>query len=416
MPKAPQLPAMHIAIENNQHQKIADLMTDTKQIDALNNYSDTPLVVAAKKGKLSIARMLIDNGANVNFKNPVTGNTPLFAGIKSKNYEIVNLLMANGARFDQQNNTGQTPQLYACKQGDIELIRILGRHGARFASSKETPYIVVAAINGNKDVMTFLIGHSANVNLKDKNGRTALMVASLYGHADIVTLLLENGAIVDERDEYGATAVYYAARMGQIDCVKQLTASGAGVNISTQSNETPLFQCAFKTEIAEHLFSKGGQIERVKVDEPYFQSAALSYEWFGEFFSRKSSLADHVTDKEDLQYQARFAYKMAGIYFNKAAVQLEKTANGFRSQQYVTAFRNALYALSSPITAAIYPPKAHEIGTTSYLMEKTNGAGTITYNTSKMDPEGLDDLEAQYRKKARELKQRAVACNNAALN
>ena len=63
-----------------------------------------------------------------------------------------------------------------------------------------------AARNGDTPRVRTLLGSGANVEAKDKNGRTPLMLAAGNGHADAVKLLLEKGADPKARDKKGFTA------------------------------------------------------------------------------------------------------------------------------------------------------------------------------------------------------------------
>jgi hypothetical protein len=66
--------------------------------------------------------------------------------------------------------------------------------------------LVAAARKGQIDRVRALLTKGANVDGKDKDGRTPLMWAARNGHAETVTLLLERGAKPDERDREGLTA------------------------------------------------------------------------------------------------------------------------------------------------------------------------------------------------------------------
>src|SRR5690348_11029012 len=66
--------------------------------------------------------------------------------------------------------------------------------------------LLSAAASGKTDQVSTLLAKGANVEAKDKNGRTPLMLAAQHGHADTVRLLLSKGAKADARDRSGWTA------------------------------------------------------------------------------------------------------------------------------------------------------------------------------------------------------------------
>ena len=55
-----------------------------------------------------------------------------------------------------------------------------------------------------------LLDNGGAVDVKGKDGRTALMYAILQGHAEVVRLLLGKGGAVDVKGKDGRTALMYA--------------------------------------------------------------------------------------------------------------------------------------------------------------------------------------------------------------
>ena len=66
-----------------------------------------------------------------------------------------------------------------------------------------TPLLRVSAVSGNQKVASLLIDAGADVNVKDKDGKTPLMVAVLNNHEELVQLLLDKGADASVKNEFG---------------------------------------------------------------------------------------------------------------------------------------------------------------------------------------------------------------------
>ena len=49
----------------------------------------------------------------------------------------------------------------------------------------------------------FLIEHRANVNAQDQRGQTPLMIATMNGHKEVVELLIEKRADIELRENHG---------------------------------------------------------------------------------------------------------------------------------------------------------------------------------------------------------------------
>jgi hypothetical protein len=64
---------------------------------------------------------------------------------------------------------------------------------------------MVATMDGNYDILSLLIAEGANLNVADNNGLTALNHAIIKRYSDIIKLLLLNGAAVKKRDFDDAT-------------------------------------------------------------------------------------------------------------------------------------------------------------------------------------------------------------------
>ncbi|MFR5959712.1 MAG: ankyrin repeat domain-containing protein [Bacteroides stercoris] len=67
------------------------------------------------KGNLTVAKLLIDAGANVN-KSLLNGNTPLHFAAWSGNKFIGRDLITANAQVDVQNEHGETPLILACQR------------------------------------------------------------------------------------------------------------------------------------------------------------------------------------------------------------------------------------------------------------------------------------------------------------
>ena len=66
-----------------------------------------------------------------------------------------------------------------------------------------------------------------DVNRQDRDGNTGLVLASYNGRTDIVKILLAAGADINLRNKYGKTALYYAAQERYIDIQILLREAGA---------------------------------------------------------------------------------------------------------------------------------------------------------------------------------------------
>lgn len=119
---------------------ISSLMNATisNDVDAVNFFSKsgvtvvnqkniggaTSLHIAARNGNVQIAKILIDNGANVNAIDN-EGWTPLMRATTSGNSELVGMLLDHGADASKVNSVGETAIIQAASSGCDECLNIL---------------------------------------------------------------------------------------------------------------------------------------------------------------------------------------------------------------------------------------------------------------------------------------------------
>lgn len=75
----------------------------------------------------------------------------------------------------------------------------------------------LAAQNGQKQAVGFLLKFGADINAKNNNGDTPLFTAIKYAdNIDIFRYLCDNGAIVNIKDDDGHTLLHKAAMKGNL--------------------------------------------------------------------------------------------------------------------------------------------------------------------------------------------------------
>ncbi|MFO7735885.1 MAG: ankyrin repeat domain-containing protein [bacterium] len=103
------------------------------------------------------------------------------------------------------------------------------------------PVIMWATKKGQKDVVECLVEKGADINLSDKYGETALMDAARYGHYEMVEFLVHNRANVNDRSVTGESALMYASSNGHENIVEFLVNNGANINfVNYRTSETAL--------------------------------------------------------------------------------------------------------------------------------------------------------------------------------
>lgn len=108
---------------------------------------------------------------------------------------------------------------------------------------------------------TLLEKVDTNINLGDKNGMTALHVACVLDLPDCVKSLITKSADLKVKDNEGKTALHRACE-GSIDSVNQLLDAGATIEEKDNNGLTPLHVAASsnRVEIINILLQRGAKI------------------------------------------------------------------------------------------------------------------------------------------------------------
>ena len=119
-----------------------------------------------------------------------------------------------------------------------------------------------AAMGGHDDVVKQLIDTEADVNAAESgSGMTPLHGAARWNRLTTAGLLLANGAEVDARDRFGRTALFDAMVKDRFDMIDLLLGSGADLSARNNEGQTP-FDWAVahrKSKLIEHLKSRGAK-------------------------------------------------------------------------------------------------------------------------------------------------------------
>lgn len=173
---------------------------------------------AASEGDIKKVKKLLNEGLPIDW--PVKDLTPLQIAIKKRHFEVVKLLINQGADIYHTTKVGDTALSLATSDYSIDIIKYL-------------------------------------LNFYDKNRQDfAMYWAAFDGYTDIVLMLLEFG-MSPEFGRNGQTPLHAAAQEGHLKIVKLLTEWKANIFVVTPEGLSPLSKAADNghTEIVKYLLS-----------------------------------------------------------------------------------------------------------------------------------------------------------------
>ena len=123
-------------------------------LNALNNAGESPLMMAALKGDLPGAQLLLERGAKVN----QPGWSALHYAATGPEPKIVQLLLQRGAEIDTLSPNDTTPLMMAAQYGTEESVSLLLARGASAsrANQKNMRAVDFARLSGRQPLIKML--------------------------------------------------------------------------------------------------------------------------------------------------------------------------------------------------------------------------------------------------------------------
>lgn len=173
---------------------------------------------------------------------------------------------------DKNNGNCKSCLMFACIEGDLNIINFLLHSGANIHEKDNLgrSCLMYACIKSDFNIIDLLLGSGANINDTDINGVNCLIITCANGILDIVELLLAKGANINDSDINGKNCLMYACDKGNLDIVEFLLAKGANIN-DTDSNGDNCLMYTIKSElyldntilnITKLLLTKGVNIDK----------------------------------------------------------------------------------------------------------------------------------------------------------
>jgi ankyrin repeat protein len=252
---------LHSAAFNGRLELARVLLGHGANTNAKDEWGNTPLHDVSRgeydslEHGVGIARLLLEHGVDVHAMDKFHETALPLAAFRGR-LEIAQVLLGHGANPNVEDEYGWTP-LHLVSEGkynshehDVSIARLLLEHGAdvNLGIRKFTP-LHSASFNGRLELARVLLNHGAGANAKDEFGNTPLHQVS-RGEYDsqehgvgIARLLLEHGVDVHAKDKDLDTALHWAAFLGRLEVTQVLLEHGANPKVESgerSGHETPL--------------------------------------------------------------------------------------------------------------------------------------------------------------------------------
>lgn len=193
-------------------------------------FTEEWLIRSAAGGDLRAVKLYLTAGMSPNVRTLEDRETPVMKAAQGSHLDVLQVLLAAGARPDERDRSGGTALGEAVERRRVDVIRVLLSGGANpnLGSSGE-PLLMGAVSQGDADVVAALLEGNADPNIANSYKVTPLMVAAEQGRVDLAEKLLRVGAKVNAKDSAGNPAIVVAVLRGYKEMVQLLIAAGADV-------------------------------------------------------------------------------------------------------------------------------------------------------------------------------------------
>uniref|UniRef100_A0A8D0EIK1 Retinoic acid induced 14 n=1 Tax=Strix occidentalis caurina TaxID=311401 RepID=A0A8D0EIK1_STROC len=192
--------------------------------------------LAATKGHAECLRIMVTHGTDVTAQDGA-GHSALHLAAKNSHTDCIKRLLQSKCPADSTDNSGKTALHYA---------------GNFFVESFDI-------CRWMDNFCKYLLDHGADINTRDKNGRTALMMACEVGSLNMVEAFLRKGADVSLVDVFGQNALHYS-KLSENTGIQNLLSSKLSQDLSDlssphSSTSTPMTgkgQAFFADQVCKH--------------------------------------------------------------------------------------------------------------------------------------------------------------------
>ncbi|WP_430812513.1 MULTISPECIES: ankyrin repeat domain-containing protein [unclassified Carboxylicivirga] len=167
----------------NDHEQVAHDQGNTTSLPAYFQ--------AALNGDLDGLKSAIEQGVDVNVKDE-NAHTALMLSAYNGHHHVMAYLIEKEAQIDAVDGVQRTALMFACTGPFLEAVELLINAGAEVnaVDSHEswTPAMMAAA-EGQLDVLKLLVKHGADLSMVDVDGESSLDFAKSNGHGEVASYI-----------------------------------------------------------------------------------------------------------------------------------------------------------------------------------------------------------------------------------
>ena len=237
------LTPMQYAMKSSYYDCLEYKKENSEDIDKYTAFGEKSTTMLFK-----VIQLLIDEGNDVNLKNK-EGHTSLMEGIS------LNSQMKEGYK---------NSLIIEESKGDIKTLLSIKDKFSKWGPLSENGYI---------DIITLIINNGANLNTKDKKGKTALIYALEHTDIEVLNLLVKNNVDTNLKKHDTREAFRIAFARESLDVIKFLMNNGGEINNkilndAIKTNNVEIVKLFMTTDVdLSHVMFKPLRIRKLRNEQ-----------------------------------------------------------------------------------------------------------------------------------------------------
>lgn len=233
-----------------------------------SNYDGSHLFYCAVDGdtRFERAKLLIQIGANPNYKNPA-GLSVLALATRSGGVLLAELLLKAGANVMDRNSANVLAYDLAVICGRDELIDLLIAHMNQVVpavdrqSDDGTTALMRATMAADVKMINDLLTAGADASRRDRQGQSPLSYALAHDLDEVVQVLRSAGVEKLPSDKViGPQSIVHAGNQGALGTILDLLDSGTPIDFSDENGDTALTAAAVHPGVVKVLAKRGANL------------------------------------------------------------------------------------------------------------------------------------------------------------
>ena len=245
--------ALTLASWKGHEEIVKELLNAGANVNHVVNDGDTSLTLASWKGHKEIVKELLNAGVNVNYVNN-NGISALFFASWHGHIEIVKELLNAGVNVNHITpGSGNSSLNVASYEGHNEIVKELLKAGSNVnhVANCKNSSLHLALKGKHYNIAKEILKYCPDVNLKDKNGKTAIMMTSDYS---IIKKLIYQGAT--DIDQCEVSPLILAVKNNDFRLVKMILAQDIDINRTDKDGNSAIHYARTNKAILREILKK----------------------------------------------------------------------------------------------------------------------------------------------------------------